>query len=143
MEAYEFIAEHEKLIAHFGLWPSFHDAEVHSLNLHRPAQTATGRNIPTLELQLRGWVLKQEISDAGFYKLHGDAIVHFQFEGVFDLQIEGFNNQNVLSSMNLELVDDPGIAGNSALKVELEHCYEFEASFKARAARIISITPNA
>ena len=143
MEAYEFIAEHKKLVAHFGQWPSFHDAEVHCLNLHRPAKTTTGGSIPTLELHLRGWVLKQEVSESGFYKLHGDAVIHFQFEGIFDLKIEGFNNQNVLSSMNLEVVNDPSMAGSSVLRVELEHCYEFEASFKARTARVISITPYA
>ena len=45
--------------------------------------------------------------------------------------------------MNLEVIDDPSDTGNTVLKVELEHCYEFEASFKARAARIIGITPYA
>ncbi len=143
MEAYEFIEGHKEVVAHFGQWPSFHDAEVHCLTLHRPAKTTTGTAIPTLELHLRGWILKQEVSDTGFYKLHGDAVVHFQFEGIFDLQIEGFNNQNVLSSMGLEVIDDQCEKGSSALKVELEHCYEFEASFKTHAARIISITPYA
>lgn len=91
MDAYEFIAQHEKLLAHFGRWPSFHDAEVHCLSLHRAAHTTTERDVPTLELHLRGWVLKEEVSDAGFCKLHGDAVIHFQFEGIFDLEIESLS----------------------------------------------------
>lgn len=141
MKSYEFIAQHQMLIDHFGQWPDFHDAEVHSLTLHRPAQTTADKLIPTLELKLRCWILKDDVAATGFYTLHGDTIVHFLFEGIFDLQMEGFNNQNVLSSMNLHVVSDKNKEGGSVLKVELEHCYEFEASFKARTARIISITP--
>ena len=79
--------------------------------------------------------------EAARYKLHGDAVVHYRFEGIFDLWLEGFNNQNVLSKMELEIIDDPVFPGDSVPMVELVHCYEFETSFKARAARNLNITP--
>ena len=59
------------------------------------------------------------------------------------MQIEGFNGQNVLTALNLELAKSPDRPGQTVLKVELEHCYEFEASFTAERARLISITPYA
>ena len=87
--------------------------------------------------------MTSEVTEQGFYRLHGDAIFHFQFEGVTKLHVEGFNNQNVLSALNLEVVDDPHIQGRKVLQVELEHCYEFEASFTAKKARVLNITPCA
>ena len=82
-----------------------------------------------------------EVSEQGFYKVRGDAIFHMRFEGVSEVHIEGFNNQNVLSGLNLEVVNHPQDADRRLLRVELEHCYQFEASFTAQAARVLSITP--
>lgn len=85
--------------------------------------------------------MTSEVKENGFYRLHGDAIFHFRFEGVSRVQIQGFNNQNVLSALNLDLVSHPHEPARQVLHVELEHCYEFEASFIAQKARPISITP--
>ncbi len=143
MEAYEFIDGHERIVAHFGFWPSFHDAEVFKLVLERSNVKPKTQIDPVLDLHLRGWVLTSEIAPAGHYTQQGDALFHFRFEGVRDLQIEGFNGQNVLTALNLELATSPDKPGKNVLKVELEHCFEFEASFTAERARLISITPYA
>ena len=74
MKSYEFISQHRMLIDHFGQWPDFHDAEVHSLTLHRPDLTTTDKLIPTLELKLRGWILKNDVATAGVCMLYGDAV---------------------------------------------------------------------
>jgi hypothetical protein len=125
------------------MWPSFHDAEVLKLVVDR-TNVATGEELsPVLDLYLRGWVMSSEVTEQGFYKVHGDALFHFQFEGVTNLHIEGFNNQNVLSALNLEVVEDPHNQGRNVLQVELEHCYEFEASFTAQRARVVDIVPYA
>jgi hypothetical protein len=143
MEAHQFIEGFEQVIAHLGMWPSFHDAEVLKFTVDR-THVATAKELsPVLDLHLRGWVMTSEVTEQGFYRLRGDAIFHFQFEGVTKLHVEGFNNQNVLSALNLELVDDPHTQGRKVLQVELEHCYEFEASFTAQRARVLSITPYA
>jgi hypothetical protein len=143
MEAHRFIKDFERVVAHLGMWPSFHDAEVLKLAVDR-TNVATGEELsPVLDLYLRGWVMSSEVTKEGFYKVHGDAIFHFQFEGVTNLHIEGFNNQNVLSALNLEVVDDPNNQGQKVLQVELEHCYEFETSFTAQRARVVGIVPYA
>lgn len=141
MNAYEFFEGFEQVVAHLGMWPSFHDAEVLKLVLDRThAATADGLS-PVLDLHLRGWVMTSEVTEQGFYKLHGEAVFHLRFEGVTDLQIEGFNDQNVLSSLNLDLVVHPHDANRQLLQVELEHCYEFQATFAAQKARVVGITP--
>jgi Immunity protein 50 len=140
MEPYEFIEGHERVIAHLGLWPSFHDAEVFKLELDRTKAT-TNEIQPVLNLHLRGWVMTSEIISTGHFKLIGDALFHFKFEGINDLQINGFNGQNVISSLNLELGHHPDKPERNIIKVELEHCYLFDASFTAERAHLVSITP--
>jgi hypothetical protein len=141
MEAHKFIENFERVVDHFGMWPSFHDAEVLKLTVDRTHVATSQELSPVLDLHLRGWVMTSEVTNQGFYELHGDAVFHFQFEGVQNLHIEGFNNQNVLSALNLQVVDDPHSQGRKLLQVELEHCYEFEASFTAQKARVLGITP--
>jgi hypothetical protein len=84
--------------------------------------------------------MEPDVTDAGLYKLHNDSVVHFRFEDVFDFELEGFNQQNVLSSLNLSLIEDPNGRGQ-ALHVELEHCYLFFGEFSARKAKILAVAP--
>ena len=143
MEAHRFIEDFELVVAHLGMWPSFHDSEVLKLVLDRTHVAGSKELSPVLDLHLRGWVMTSEVTEQGFYKLHGEAVFHFRFEGVSSIQLEGFNNQNVLSALNLELMSHPDDASRQVLQVELEHCYEFQASFAAQKARVLSITPYA
>lgn len=83
-----------------------------------------------------------EVTDEGHFKLHNDSVVRFLFEDIFDLELEGFNQQNVLSSLNLSLTEDPQGDGH-ALHVELEHCYLFSGKFSARKAKIMGVAPYA
>jgi hypothetical protein len=98
---------------------------------------------PVIDLHLRGYALTHEVTEQGFerLKLYGDAVIHLRFEGISDVRIEGFNTQNVLSSMRLEVVASSQDPERKMLKVALEHCYQFEASFAAQTARVLSITP--
>lgn len=139
MEPYETIAGHELVLAAFGQWPSFHDGEVHRIILDRMSRSPSGSYIPTIELHVRGWLMTSEVTENGFYKVEHDSVVSFLFEDVFDLELEGFNHQNVLSSLNFTLIDDPQT--KPALHVELEHCYVFAGEFCARSARVLEVRP--
>jgi hypothetical protein len=92
-----------------------------------------------MELHVRGWMMTSEVTENGFYKVEHDSVVRFLFEGIFNLELEGFNQQNVLSSLNLTLIDDP--QKKQALHVELEHCYVFAGEFGARRARVLGVHP--
>jgi hypothetical protein len=140
MEPHEFIEGHEKVLALFGQWPSFHDGEVHRLVLDRMRRNTSGSYIPSIEIHLRGWIMTPEVTDAGFYKQEHDSVVHFQFEDVYDLELAGFNHQNVLSCLNLAMVLDQATK-TEALHIELEDCYGLSGSFKARKGAILSVVP--
>lgn len=137
MEPYEFIENHEVVTAKFGMWPSFHDGEVLRIVLDRSAPSKA--RTPSLEISIRGWIMGPEVTSEGFYQQNHDSVVHFLFEDIFDLEIEGFNQQNVLSSLNLALMDSP--SGLTALRVELEHCYLFAGEFSAGKAKVLGIEP--
>jgi hypothetical protein len=139
MEPYESIEKHELVVATFGQWPSFHDGEVHRIVLDRMSRSPSGSYIPTIELHIRGWIMRSEVTENGFYEVEHDSVVRFLFEDIFNLELEGFNQQNVLSSFNLTLIDEPH--EKQALHVELEHCYVFAGEFSARRARILGVHP--
>lgn len=140
MQPHEFIEGYEKVIERFGLWPSFHDGEVHRIVLDRTGRPSAGSHLPTVEIHLRGWVMGPEITEGGFYKLHNDSVVQFLFEDIFDFELEGFNQQNVLSSLNLSFIEDPR-GSDQALHVELEHCYMFSGEFSTRNAKVLGVIP--
>jgi hypothetical protein len=140
MEPYTFIEGYEQVTSRFGQWPSFHDGEVLRIVLDRTSRTVSGSYIPTIEVHIRGWVMTRDASEAGLYKLENESVVSFLFEDVFDLDLEGFNHQNVLSSLNLTLNSDSKDNGR-ILHIELEHCYVFSAEFSARKAKILNVVP--
>lgn len=141
MNAYEAIENHQLVIEHFGQWPSFHDGEVHRLVLDRMRQHSNGSYYPSIELFVRGWIMTSELTEEGYYKLVHDSVVHFLFEEVGELELDGLNHQNVLSGLEFETRLDE--KSNASLFVELSHCYGLSGSFTATKAKVVSVTPYA
>jgi Immunity protein 50 len=140
MKPYQVIDGHEQVIAVFGQWPSFHDGEVHRIVLDRMTRTFSGSFNSTLELHVRCWTTNPILTGDFQLQLEHDSVVRFLFEDLFDLEIEGFGQQNVLSSLNFSTVEDPNSL-QQYLHVELEHCYVFSGEFNARRSRILGINP--
>lgn len=139
MKAHEFIDGNEMVIRHFGVWPDFHDGEVLRVVLERERAEGAGKDVPCLGIDIRG-CMGPALTEQGHDAPHHDAVVSFRFEDIFDLELEGFNSQNVLSSLTLSLEADPNSAGQILL-VELAHCYLFEGVFRARRACVQGIRP--
>ena len=138
--AYEFIDNHGLVLAVFGRWPGFHDGEVHHVVMDRTRRRANGAYYPSIELLVRGWNMTSEVTEAGYYRLECDSLVHFLFVDVTDVEFDGLNHQNVLSGLDFDLpqVDD-GKA--QLLSVELNHCYGLAGGFKAVMASVVSVVP--
>jgi hypothetical protein len=83
--------------------------------------------------------MTQDVTEQGFYRLENDSVVHFLFEGVTDVELDGLNHQNVLSGLDLDVVQDAD--GVMTLSVELNHCYGLSGGFKALRARVVAIEP--
>jgi len=84
----------------FGRWPSFHDAEVISMELCR---NLTGIAHPTLKTRIHAFEMTSEVNDHGYYVLRNHVLVGFVFRDIDELSMNGFNQQNAL--WELEIVD--------------------------------------
>jgi hypothetical protein len=79
-----------ELLEWFGEVPWFHDAEVLSLELHRRGES---------RLRVFGWITRNVVVNQGYSTSARHAIVTFSIRGVSDLQLDGFNQQNVLGNL--------------------------------------------
>ncbi len=86
--------------------------------------------------------MTSDVTEAGFYRLESDTLVHFLFEEVTDVEFDGLNHQNVLSGLDFE-IDHADEGTVPQLPVELCHCYGLSGGFKARRAIVLSVTPYA
>ena len=129
MKPFERIGDHHLVTDWFGCWPSFHDGEVQRITLDRIAGST-----PSLEIDLRGWLLNK--SATGELVQSKEALVSFRFESISDLDLEGFNRQNVITALHIADAGDPG-----PLRVEFEHCYQFSCSFKALSGKVMQLRP--
>lgn len=101
------IAGADKLQAWFGYWPSFHDAEVIALNLNR--------RDPTL-LVIHTWEMTKHVDAKGYIVLDKHVVVEFALAGVFNLQLSGFSQQNVIFGLRIEKIQD-------GFRVDLRDCF--------------------
>jgi hypothetical protein len=83
----------EQLIAWFGAWPTFHDAEVLDLSLKREGQSC---------VRVHAWRMTAEIDSTGHFVLDHHVIVSFWFEDILDLELTAFSGQNVVSGLTCE-----------------------------------------
>lgn len=91
---YWLVTNHHHLIALYGEWPSFHDAEVLSLTLDR--------NGPTLELRLYMYELRENPYEEATKVRAREIEVLFHFTGIRDAKLFDFNGQNVLAELTFE-----------------------------------------
>ena len=82
-----------EVVAWFGRWPSFHDAEIISLHLHRTDASV---------LVVYAWNTTDKSDASGYCILEKHALVTFTLLGVFDLELADFSGQNVISSLDVE-----------------------------------------
>ena len=97
---YQSISGGPELLAWFGQVPSFHDAEIISLDLNRRKPS---------KLKIHAWNSSNKIGPDGYGILEKHAIVTFTIDHVFDLQLDGFSHQNVISNLDIfHLRPNPG-----------------------------------
>lgn len=130
----------EQLIAVFGYWPSFHDAEVLRVALSREG-TGVDHRSPWLELDVYAYDTDGTLTPDGYYRLTNEVIVSFRFHGVDAVKLEDFNGQNVLWELTIAPAVDPD--GEPVLEVELPSTYGLAGSFRCRAAEVVDVRPRA
>ena len=104
----------------FGFWPSFHDAEILWLHLDRSG---------TSSIAVHTWEVTSELDANGFYVPAKHVIVEFAVEEVFDLSLNGFNQQNVVSSLIVEKLDN-------GFRLNLGDCFGIAGTIDGREMSI-------
>jgi Immunity protein 50 len=121
----------------FGQWPSFHDAEVISIELFRDPR---GTSEPSLRAKIYVFEATSEVDDRGFYILKNQEVVTILFSGIDNSSIAGFNQQNVLSDL---VIVDISSRQLDYLKFEVHFASIFgvEAEFKCTAVEAEAVEP--
>lgn len=123
-----------ELLAWFGQEPTFHDAEIISLNLNRSGAS---------ELKIHGWINTGDVGPDGHFVLAKHAIVIFRLEKIMDLQLDGFSAQNVISGLGLGYAKDRGRSDYMSLpqdphdiEIDLMPCYGMDGYIRAKKVAI-------
>jgi hypothetical protein len=119
----------------FGRWPSFHDAEVVSISLDREGVAG-----PEIITAIHVFEITSEVTPEGFYGLQHHTRVTFNFEGVEEVELAGFNDQNALFDLIFEDISSRQL---DWLKwdVRFDSSHGVGASFMCRAIRIDNVVP--
>ena len=118
-----------ELLAWFGRVPSFHDAEIVRLELNR---RRPGR------LAVHFWNMLGDTDERGYFILDRHAVVTFTLIDVIDIQLDGFNHQNVLSGLSLlrapERPDRQTLYASSPNDYEIlmEPCFGMDGRIRCR-----------
>ena len=120
MSRFEQIPGSADLISWFGLWPSFHDAEVLSIHLNRQGES---------KVVVHTWQKTDEVDGRGHFVLTKHVVVTFLLESTLSVKLEDFNHQNVISGLSLD-------ATASGYRLILHPCFGAEGMLEAERVRI-------
>jgi hypothetical protein len=123
------------LLGWFGRVPSFHDAEIVSLNLQRRAPS---------QLAVHAWNTTGEVDARGYFILDRHAVVTFTIEDIVDLELASFSQQNVLFGLHLRRAPAHPDRGRfnfldpspDDYEIELEPCYGLHGIIRCRRVSV-------
>jgi Immunity protein 50 len=121
-----------ELLSWFGQVPSFHDAEIMSLELNRRGPSY---------LKIHGWIMNEKTDEEGHLVPKKHSVVTFELDQIIDLRLEGFSSQNVIYGLSIRHADpDPERAPNYSetgrpddFEVTLEPCYGMDGLIRCRS----------
>jgi hypothetical protein len=114
----------ELVVAVFGSWPSFHDAEILSIGLDRSGVA--------MSIRILTWTGRGET----YYE------VLFRFDDIENLLLEDFNYRNVMRGLELsETTEARFTTGNveDRIKVEIDSVFGATCSFTCRGGSVVSV----
>jgi hypothetical protein len=138
VDVVELIDGSNKLVAVFGNWPSFHDAEVLWIKLDR--HPVPGHIGPTFDAVIHAFEMTSEVNSQGCYVLRNHVLVHLRFRDVVGLQLDGFNFQNVLCGLDISKLTEPPEEGGE-FEVVFGSSYGVQAAFQCDGVEVVAVTP--
>jgi hypothetical protein len=128
----EGIEKAELIESIFGGWPSFHDAEIHDIVITRDCDSGS-----QMDIKIHHWQGTGEVDATGHYVSVHHTLTTFRFVGLDDLDIVGFNQQNVISDLEILAVAEP----DSGFSVSMRSLYGCGVTFKCRRICVLSALP--
>lgn len=122
----------------FGRLPSFHDAEVLSINLSRGKSAYSPESI--LEATIHVFEMTSEINERGEYVLRNHVLVKFLFSKIVNLNLTDFNHQNVLNSLQIVHLSDKE-EHKVKFRVIFEGIFGVKAKFHCSSVSVESVEP--
>ena len=127
----------EEVLCALGRWPSFHDAEVIHFSLSRGVAPDEKKSEAQLDVQVREYEPRHEGTAQYELVLIKNVIIRFAFTGVEDVQVEDFNFQNVINSLEIR---SEATEGEQRVRVEVESIFGFGATWRCSSAKVASVS---
>jgi Immunity protein 50 len=142
------IKNSNKITDIFGYWPTFHDAEVHSLSLSGGVvdPCVPGCESPMLDLKIHLWEMTKEVDKEGWIVLAKHTLMEMRFRNVEKLELSNFNYHNSIMEMTFGMEPEnlhPIGGGRKPpmIIVEIEPSFGLLAKFKCQSAEVLSAVP--
>lgn len=139
MEITEYIQNSKLLTDIYDYWPSFHDGEIKSIQLGTFYKRDADYDSCYLEFTIHNFHMTSKVED-GYFVLENHFLVTFRFEDIFDMELEYFNHQNAVGSIEFEILpkNDKGFV---PVYVEIDPAYGVGGEFKAYSAKVTQVQP--
>jgi hypothetical protein len=132
-----FVEQCDRLTTLFGGWPSFHDAEVHAMDLWRgdvcPARNSWVGAVLTAKIQVL------EATQRGANHSGNDTLVTLRFHDIDRLELRGFNHQNAIIGLWFE--NESRGDGPPYIHVEFQQAHGVQATFVCLRVEFLSAEP--
>jgi hypothetical protein len=130
------IRDRARLTEVFGRWPSFHDAEVLRVRM----EALPDRRLARLEADFHVFEITDELTPTGHYALRHHTLVTLRFDGIDELALECFGDQNVLFGLRLEDITDRQLEW-FRWSVAFDASVGLNATFLCAEIAVISVEP--
>jgi len=107
------IKNSSKITDVFGYWPTFHDAEIHSLSLSGDVVDPCDPEweCPMLDIKVHLWEMTDEVTKEGWIVLAKHTLTEMRFQNVEKLELSNFNYHNSMgATVGAEMAEPVGWA---------------------------------
>lgn len=131
----------------FGYWPTFHDAEIHELNLTvaEGEPWVVGSESPVVEMLIHVFEMTKDVTPEGYFILRKHTLSRLRFRNVEGLQLSDLRHQNcifeLIFGMEPATYGPIGVPASNLLTVKIDSSCGLTGEFKCQSAAVISAQP--
>jgi hypothetical protein len=130
------IAGANKVEETLGFWPTFHDAEVIAFSVERALPFKNGATVARLAVLVRQFRTVGEGTAQYAQILSKSVLIRFLFVGVCELELSGFNHQNVINSIEVTPIET---AESANQLVDIESIWGFGGTLHCSSVEVENV----